>query len=76
LTLVDNDPGAVSTWARATEQLGRNILDTLFQKLVSGSVSPVIGRDVSAGGTLQMPPTSVDGYHFAIIQDPEGNRLA
>jgi uncharacterized protein len=40
--------------------------DTLLQKLVSA---------VSAGGTQQMPPTSVDGHHFAIIQDPEGNPI-
>jgi hypothetical protein len=31
---------------------------------------------VNAGGTLQLGPVCVDGYHFAIVLDPEGNRLA
>lgn len=26
-----------------------------------------------AGGTRSMPPTSVDGYEFAMFKDPEGN---
>jgi hypothetical protein len=30
---------------------------------------------VSARGVQQMPPTSVDGYLFAIIEDPEDNPI-
>jgi predicted enzyme related to lactoylglutathione lyase len=41
--------------------------------LLVDELNPVIERAVSAGGTQLMPPISVDGYHFAIIQDPEGN---
>lgn len=43
--------------------------------LLVDELSPVIARAVKAGGTQQMPPTSVDGYHFAIIEDPEGNPI-
>lgn len=41
--------------------------------LLVDDLSSVIQRAVSAGGKQQMPPTSVDGYDFAIIEDPEGN---
>lgn len=34
-----------------------------------------IGRAIRAGGKLHMPPASVDGYHFAMIEDPEGNTV-
>jgi predicted enzyme related to lactoylglutathione lyase len=43
--------------------------------LLVDALKPVIERAVSAGGTWLMPPTSVDGYDFAIIQDPEGNPI-
>lgn len=29
----------------------------------------------AAGGALHMPITAVDGYRFAMIQDPEGNPI-
>jgi predicted enzyme related to lactoylglutathione lyase len=43
--------------------------------LLVDELKPVIARAVSAGGKLQMAPTSVDGYHFAIILDPECNPI-
>jgi predicted enzyme related to lactoylglutathione lyase len=43
--------------------------------LLVDELCPVIARAVSAGGTQQMAPTCVDGYHFAIILDPEDNPI-
>jgi predicted enzyme related to lactoylglutathione lyase/quinol monooxygenase YgiN len=34
-----------------------------------------IQRAVAAGGKRHMDPASVDGYHFAMIQDPEENPI-
>ncbi|MBM3114874.1 VOC family protein [Jeongeupia naejangsanensis] len=34
-----------------------------------------IERALAAGGSLHMPITSVDGYTFAMIKDPEGNPI-
>jgi predicted enzyme related to lactoylglutathione lyase len=33
----------------------------------------VIRRVVENGGSRHVPPTHVDGYHFAAVKDPEGN---
>lgn len=46
---------------------GRN-----FYLLVE-SLEDAIGRAENAGAKLYMPIASVDGYRFAMIQDPEGN---
>ena len=43
--------------------------------LLVDELAPVIARAERAGGKQQMPPTAVDGYHFAIIEDPEGNPI-
>lgn len=34
-----------------------------------------IDRAVAAGGQRHMDPSCVDGYHFAMVRDPEGNLL-
>ena len=34
-----------------------------------------ITKAKKAGAKVQLPPTPVDGYHFAIIEDPEGNPI-
>jgi len=34
-----------------------------------------IARAVAAGGAPWMPPTAIDGYHFAMVKDPEGNPI-
>jgi predicted enzyme related to lactoylglutathione lyase len=41
--------------------------------LLVDDLAPVIARAVAAGGQKLMPPTAIDGYHFAMITDPEGN---
>lgn len=38
-------------------------------------LAPAIARAVAAGGAPLMPPTTIDGYHFAMIKDPEGNPI-
>jgi predicted enzyme related to lactoylglutathione lyase/quinol monooxygenase YgiN len=38
-------------------------------------VAAALQRALSAGGTALMPPTSIDGYRFAMVRDPEGNSL-
>jgi uncharacterized protein len=41
--------------------------------LLVDDLDATIKRAVEAGGTQHMPRTSVDGYSFAMIRDPEGN---
>jgi predicted enzyme related to lactoylglutathione lyase len=41
--------------------------------LLVDDLDATIARAVEAGGTHYMPPTSADGYRFAMIRDPEGN---
>lgn len=41
--------------------------------LLVDALEPVLARAVAAGGSAMMPPTSVDGYRFAMFRDPEGN---
>ena len=43
--------------------------------LLVDDLDDVIARATKAGGKRQLPPTGVDGYRFAIIQDPEGNPI-
>jgi hypothetical protein len=43
--------------------------------LLVDDLAAVIAKAESAGGKQQMPPTEVDGYHFAIVTDPEGNPI-
>ncbi len=43
--------------------------------LLVDDLAAVIARAEHAGGKQHMPPTDVDGYHFAMIQDPEGNPI-
>lgn len=41
--------------------------------LLVDDLAVAIERAVSAGGTRLMEPVEADGYHFAMIEDPEGN---
>lgn len=41
--------------------------------LLVDAVQPVIDAALAAGGAALMPPTTVDGYTFAMFRDPEGN---
>jgi predicted enzyme related to lactoylglutathione lyase len=41
--------------------------------LLVDDLDATIDRAVAAGGTEYVSPTSVDGYRFAMIRDPEGN---
>lgn len=43
--------------------------------LVVHSLESAIKAAVAAGGAPLMPPTEADGYHFAMIRDPEGNPI-
>jgi predicted enzyme related to lactoylglutathione lyase len=43
--------------------------------LLVDDLAAVIVRAEDAGGKQHMPPTDVDGYHSAMIQDPEGNPI-
>ncbi|HEV2864307.1 MAG TPA: VOC family protein [Pyrinomonadaceae bacterium] len=43
--------------------------------LLVEDLEAAIGRAVEAGGVKYVDPTSVDGYRFAIIHDPEGNPI-
>ncbi|MGH9628735.1 MAG: VOC family protein, partial [Bryobacteraceae bacterium] len=38
-------------------------------------LSAAIERAVPAGGSRHMPPSTVDGYSFAMIEGPEGNTV-
>ena len=38
-------------------------------------LAEAIARAKQAGGTLYMPITSLDGYSFAMVKDPEGNPI-
>lgn len=37
------------------------------------SLEKAIERTRTAGGSVHMKPTAADGYHIAMIMDPEGN---
>lgn len=39
------------------------------------SLQATIDAALAAGGECLMPPAEVDGYHFAMIRDPEGNPI-
>jgi len=43
--------------------------------LLVDKVEDAIARATAAGGSVYMPPTSADGYRFAMIEDPEGNPI-
>ena len=43
--------------------------------LVVEDLVATIARAVEAGATPLMEPTAIDGYHFAMIRDPEGNPI-
>jgi hypothetical protein len=43
--------------------------------LLVDDLAAAIERAESAGGKVLMQPTEVDGYHFAMITDPEGNSV-
>jgi uncharacterized protein len=43
--------------------------------ILVNDVEAAIARAREAGGAEYMPPTSVDGYRFAMIRDPEGNPI-
>ncbi|MEY4482878.1 MAG: hypothetical protein RL693_330, partial [Verrucomicrobiota bacterium] len=38
-------------------------------------IDAAIARAEAAGGKLHMEVTSVDGYTFAMVEDPEGNPI-
>jgi len=38
-------------------------------------IEPVLDRALAAGASPLMPPTSIDGYRFAMFTDPEGNPI-
>lgn len=44
---------------------------TNFYLLVD-DLEAMLARAIDAGGTLLMPPTTVDGYDFAMFSDPDG----
>lgn len=41
--------------------------------LLVDDLDGAIARAVAAGGARYMEPAAVDGYHFAMVRDPEGN---
>lgn len=41
--------------------------------LLVDALEPVLDRALAAGGSALMPPTTIDGYRFAMFHDPEGN---
>ena len=43
--------------------------------LMVDALQPTIDAAVSAGGSVLLAPTRVDGYHFAMIRDPERNPI-
>jgi hypothetical protein len=43
--------------------------------LLVDDLDEAIARAKKAGASLELPPAAVDGYHFAIIKDPEGNPI-
>lgn len=43
--------------------------------LLVDDIQAAIDRALAAGGRTHMPVTSVDGYTFAMIKDPEGNPI-
>ena len=43
--------------------------------LLVDDLDEAITKAKKAGAKVQLPPTPVDGYHFAIIEDPEGNPI-
>jgi uncharacterized protein len=43
--------------------------------LLVDDLNAAIERAVAAGGRRHMPPSTVDGYSFAMIEDPEGNAI-
>lgn len=43
--------------------------------LLVDDLEATMTRAVAAGGSRHMEPASVDGYHFAMICDPEGNTV-
>ena len=43
--------------------------------LLVDDLAATVARAIASGGVQYMAPTSVDGYHFAMIQDPEGNPI-
>lgn len=43
--------------------------------LLVDKLETAIARAMAAGGKQHMPPSSVDGYRFAMIKDPEGNAI-
>lgn len=47
----------------------------VFYVMVVQALQPVIDAAISAGGSSLTPPTEVDGYHFAMVEDPDGNPI-
>ncbi|WP_158290099.1 VOC family protein [Ramlibacter sp. WS9] len=43
--------------------------------LLVDDLDAAIARALAAGGSRYMEPTSADGYHFAMVRDPEGNPI-
>jgi predicted enzyme related to lactoylglutathione lyase len=43
--------------------------------LLVDDLEATIEAAVQAGGKEFVPPTEADGYHFAMIRDPEGNPI-
>ncbi len=43
--------------------------------VVVDDVDGALARAESAGGSVLLPSTSVDGYTFALFEDPEGNAV-
>jgi predicted enzyme related to lactoylglutathione lyase/quinol monooxygenase YgiN len=43
--------------------------------LLVDSLQPVLDAVTAAGGSILMPPTSIDGYRIAMFRDPEGNPI-
>lgn len=43
--------------------------------LLVDDLEAALDRAVAAGGSRHMEPASVDGYHFAMFLDPEGNAV-
>lgn len=43
--------------------------------LLVDDLDATITQALAAGGARYMDPTEADGYHFAMIRDPEGNPI-
>lgn len=43
--------------------------------LLVDTLEPVLDAVVAAGGSVLLPPTSIDGYRFAMFYDLEGNSI-